>query len=190
MEKRDSKWKTMIRDREVAFWTRTCIHEAKLVKMLEDREKCMKVALESRDIDWLNSLQHYKENVRLITYEQVNNKALMESLAKRHHELTKSNVKILDWAMKTASSKKKVSLPQIKIFNCVPYTIVPKGLTNPPIPFSNPNPSEETPSIPCKASSQNKTSSTTGRKELTPIKEVEEYLKMEAAKAHASKSSK
>ena len=92
--------------------------------------------------------------------------------------------------MKTVSSKKKVPLPQIRISNYVAYTIVPRDVINPPIPFSNPNPSEETPSVPCKASSQNKTSGTIGRKELTPVKEVEEDLKMEAVKAQASKSSK
>ena len=43
-----------------------------------------------------------------MTYEQVNNRTLLESLAKRQQELTESNVKILDWAMKTVSSKKKV----------------------------------------------------------------------------------
>ena len=154
----------MIRDREVAFWTEMGIHEENLVKMLEDRDKAMKVALESRDRDWLNSLQHCKESIRLMTYDQVNNRELMESLAKRQRELTESNAKILDWAMKIVSSKKKVPLPQIQIYDCVPYTIVPQDVTNPPIPFSNPTPSEETPSIPCKASSQNKTSGTIGRK--------------------------
>ena len=71
----------------------------------------MKAALESRDRDWLNSLEHYKAIFRLMTQEQVNNKTLMESLAKRQCELIKSNAKILDWAMKTISSKKKVPLP-------------------------------------------------------------------------------
>ena len=42
----------------------------------------MKAALESRDRDWLNSLEHCKESFILITHEQVNNKRLMESLAK------------------------------------------------------------------------------------------------------------
>ena len=86
----------MIRDREVAFWTETGIHEANLVKLLEDRDKAMKAALESRDIDWLNSLKHCEEIFRLMTYEQVNNRTLMESLAKRQHELTESNAKIFD----------------------------------------------------------------------------------------------
>ena len=141
----------MIRDREVAFWTETCIHEANLVKMLEDRDKAMKAVLESRDRDWLNSLQHYKESFRLMTYEQVNNRTLMESLAKRLRELTKSNAKILDWVMKIVSGKKKVPLPQIRISDYMPYTIVPQDVINPPIPFSNLNPSEERPSEPCKA---------------------------------------
>ena len=122
----DIEWRIVKRDREVAFWAKTDIHEANLVKMLEDRDKAMKETLESRDKDWLNSLQHCKENIRLMTYEQVNNKALMESLTKRQHELTESNAKILDWAMKIVSSKKKVvPLLQIRISNCVPYTIVP-----------------------------------------------------------------
>ena len=70
-----------------------------------------------------------------MTYEQVNNKKILESLAKRQRELTESNAKILDWAMKTVSNKKKVPLPQIKILDCVPYTVVPQSVTNPPIPF-------------------------------------------------------
>ena len=72
------------------------------------------------------------------------------SLDKRQRELTESNGKILDWAMKIVSNKKKVSLPQIKISDYMPYTVVPQGVTNPPIPFSNPNPDEEGPSKPCK----------------------------------------
>ena len=68
--------------------------------MLEDKDKAMKATLESRDRDWINSLQHCKERIRLISYEQVNSGALMESLAKRQREPTKSNAKILDWVMK------------------------------------------------------------------------------------------
>ena len=115
----------MIRDIEVAFWIETGIHEANLVKMLEDRDKAMKAVLESRNRDWMNSLKHCKESFRLMTYEQVNNRTLMESLAKRQRELIESNAKILDWAMKTVSGKKKAPLPQIRIFDCMPYTIVP-----------------------------------------------------------------
>ena len=48
-----------------------------------------------------------------MSYDVKNNKTLLESLAMRQRELTKSNAKILDWAMKTVSSKKKIPLPQI-----------------------------------------------------------------------------
>ena len=71
-----------------------------------------------------------------------------------------------------------------------PYTIVPQDVTNPPIPFSNPNPKEEIFSEPCKAVVQNKTPSAIGKKELTLVKEVEEYLRMEVAKEKASKRKK
>ena len=36
----------MIRDKEVAFFIETDMHEANLVKMLEHRDKAMKAALE------------------------------------------------------------------------------------------------------------------------------------------------
>ena len=92
--------------------------------------------------------------------------------------------------MKTVSGKKKVSLPQIRIFNRIPYTIVPQDVINPPIPFFNLNPGGEIPFVPCKAPSQNKTSGTIRRKELSPVEEVEEYLKIIETKEKAVKSSK
>ena len=92
--------------------------------------------------------------------------------------------------MKTVSSKKKVPLPQIRISDYVPYIIVPQGVTNPPIPFSNSNPDEEMPSEPCKTPVQNKIPSVTRKKELTPVEEVEEYLRMQATKEMVSKIKK
>ena len=83
-----------------------------------------------------------------------------------------------------------MSLLQIRISDCMPYTIVHSDVTYPPIPFSNSNSSEETPSVPYKAPSQNKNFGIIGRKELTPVNEVEKYLKMEVAKEKASKYSK
>ena len=59
----------MIRYRKVAFWTETCMHEASLLKMLEDKDKAMKATLEPRDRDWLNSLKNCKESFRLMTQE-------------------------------------------------------------------------------------------------------------------------
>ena len=87
---------------------------------LRKRDEEWRGELEKRDQYWLNSIGHMKQSFRLMTYEQVNNRAFLESLAKRQRELTESNAKILDWAMKTVSNKKKVSLPQMRISDCVP----------------------------------------------------------------------
>ena len=67
----------------MAFWTEIGKHEARLIKMLEDRDNALKACPESRDNNWLNSLAHCKQSFRLMTYEQVNNRTLLESLAKR-----------------------------------------------------------------------------------------------------------
>ena len=106
-KKKDTEWRTVIRDRKVAFWTETRKHEIELIKMLEDRDKALKASLESRDQNWLNSLEHCKQSFRLMIYEKVNSRTLLESLAKRQQELTEINAKILDWAMKTVSNKIK-----------------------------------------------------------------------------------
>ena len=81
-------------------------------------------------------------------------------------------------------------LPQIRISDCVPYTVVPQGETNPTLPFLNPNPDIEGPSEPCKELAKNKAPGVIEKKELTPVEEVEEYLKMEAAKEKAARSKK
>ena len=60
-----------------------------------------------RDQHWSNCIGHMKQSLRLMTYEQINNGTLLETLAKRQRELTKSNAKILDWTMKTISNKKR-----------------------------------------------------------------------------------
>ena len=135
-------------------------------------------------------MAHCKQRFRLTTYEQVNNRSFLESLAKRQRELTESNAKILDWAIKTVSNKNKVSLPQIRILDCVPYTIVPPGETNPVLPFLNLNPDKEGPFEPYKEPTKNKALGVTKKKELTLIEEVKEYLRMEAAKEKATRSKK
>ena len=70
-------------------------------------------ALQNRDKLWLGSLEHCKQSYRMMTYELVKNRIVLESIGKRQCKLVKSNVEILDWAMKTVSSKKKVPLPNI-----------------------------------------------------------------------------
>ena len=67
----------------MAFWTETGKHEARLIKMLKDRDNALKASLESRDKNWLNSLEYCRQSFRLMAYEQVNNRTLLESLAKR-----------------------------------------------------------------------------------------------------------
>ena len=75
---------------------------------------------------------------------------------------------------------------QIRISDCIPYTIVSLDVTYPPVHFSNPNQGGEIPFVPCREPPQNKTSGTTS-KELILEEEVEEYLKKEATKENPQK---
>ena len=125
-----------------------------------------------------------------MSYEVKNNRTLLESLAMRQRELTESNAKILDWAMKTVSNKKKIPLPQIRISYCRPYTIVPQGVTDPPIPYTNPDSIGAGTSTPCTETQKDKTPRTSRKKELTLVEEVEEYLRMEAAKERDARNKK
>ena len=142
---------------------------------MRERDNALKASMYSRDNNCMNSLGHYKQSFRLMRYEIINKRTLLESLTMRQRELTKSNAKILDWAMKIVSSKKKIPLPQIQISYCRPYTIVPQGVTDPPRPYTNPDSVGAGPSAPCTKTQKNKTPRTSGKKELTPVEEVEEY---------------
>ena len=95
--------------------------------------------MDSRDSNFMKSLGHCKQSFRVMSFEIINNRTLLESLAMRQQELTESNAKILDWAMKTVSSKKKIPLPQIRISDCRPYNVLPQGVIEPSIPYTNPN---------------------------------------------------
>ena len=81
--------------------------------------------MDTRDSNCMNYLGHCKQSFRVMSFEIVNNKTLLESLAMRQQELTESNAKIIDWVMKIVSSKKKIPLPQIRILDSRPYTILP-----------------------------------------------------------------
>ena len=146
--------------------------------------------MDSRDNNCMNSLGHCKQSFRMMSYDVKNNRTLLESLAMRQRELIESNAKILDWAMKTVSSKKKIPLPQIRISDYRPYTIIPHGVTNPPIPYTNPHSIGAGTSTPCTETQKDKTPRTSGKKELTPVEEVEEYLRMEEAKERAARNKK
>ena len=110
-----------------------------------------------------------------MSYDVRNNRTLLKSLAMRQRELTKSNAKILDWAMKTISSKKKIHLPQIRISDYRPYSIIPQGVTNPyPIPTQSQLRQALLHLV--QKHKKKKNPRTSGKKELTPVEEVEEYL--------------
>ena len=117
LKKMDEEWKIEIKKRDTKRRT-----------ILRDRDNALKESMDSRDNKCMNSLGHCKQSFRLMSYEIINNRTLLESLAMRQRELTDSNAKILNWAMKTVSSKKKITLPQIRISDCRPYTIVPRVL--------------------------------------------------------------
>ena len=63
-------------------------------------------------------------------------------------------------------------------------------MTDPPIPYTNPDSLRAGPSLPCTETQKNKTPRISRKKELTPVEEVEEYLKMEAAKEKAGRNKK
>ena len=50
---------------------------------LKQRDEEWRAKLEKRDQNWLYSLAHYKQGFCLMTYEKVNSRTLLESLAKR-----------------------------------------------------------------------------------------------------------
>ena len=157
---------------------------------MRDRDNALKASMDSRDNNCMNSLGHCQQSFLMMSYEVKNNRTLLESLAMRQRELIESNAKILDWAMKTVSSKKKISLPQIQISYCIPYTIVPQGVTDPPIPYTNPESIGAGTSTPCTETQKDKTPRTSRKKELTLVEEVEEYLRMKAAKERATRNKK
>ena len=84
--------------------------------------------------------------------------------------------------MKMVLSKKKVSLPNIQISDYVPYTIVPKDVTNPSIPFTNLEEPRETPFVPFKTLPQDKTYGAIRMSRKT-LEEIEKYKKEQAQKA-------
>ena len=78
---------------------------------MRDSDNALKESMDSRDKNSMNSLGHCKQSFHLMSYEIKNNRTLLESLAMRQRELTESNAKILDWAIKTVFIKKKIPLP-------------------------------------------------------------------------------
>ena len=125
MKERDNQLKLQLQLRNEYMEAEHKRRDQNMEDALRKRDEEWRGELEKKDQCWLNSMGHMKQSFQLMTYEEVNNRAFLESLAKRQRELSESNAKFLDWVMKTVSNKKKVPLPQIRILDCVPYTIVP-----------------------------------------------------------------
>ena len=115
MKERDNQLRLQLQLRDGYLEAELKRRDQNLEDALRKRDEEWRDELEKRDKYWLNSMRHMKQSFQLMTYEQVNNKAFLESLAKRQRELTNSNAKILDSAMKTVSNKKKVSLPLMRL---------------------------------------------------------------------------
>ena len=92
--------------------------------------------------------------------------------------------------MKTVSNKKKIPLPQIQISDCRTYTVLPQGVTEQSVPYTNPDSIGIPHFAPYKETKKDEPTSTSGKKELTPVEEVEEYLRMEVARERAAKNKK
>ena len=85
LRKRDEEWRSEIEKKDQEWRA-----------ILRDRDNTLKVSMDARDSNYMNSLGHCKQSFLLMSYEIVNNKSLLESLAMRQGELTENNAKILD----------------------------------------------------------------------------------------------
>ena len=90
--------------------------------------------------------------------------------------------------MKTVSGKKKVSLQNIQISDYVPYSIVPKDVTNISIPFTNPEKPGEIPFVPFKTLPQDENYGTIRMSRKTP-EEIEKYKREQAQKVKSPEKS-
>ena len=96
MKERDDQLKIQLQLRDKYFDAELIRRDQSLEDALKQRNEEWRAELEKRDQNWLNSLTHCKKIFHLMTYEQVNNRTLLESFVKRQRELTESNAKILD----------------------------------------------------------------------------------------------
>ena len=90
--------------------------------------------------------------------------------------------------MKTVLGKKKMPLPNIRISDYVPYTVVPKDVKSPSIPFTNLEEHGEIPFVPFKTLSQDETYGTLRMSRRTP-EEIEKYKREKAQKAKSPEKS-
>ena len=83
MKERDDQLKIQLQLINEYFGLELRRRDQNLEYALKKKDEEWRAELEKRDQNWLNSLAHYKQSFRLLTYEQVNNRTLLESLAKR-----------------------------------------------------------------------------------------------------------
>ena len=55
--------------------------DMKWITVLIDRDNDLKARMDSRDSNFMNSLGHYKQSFRLMSFEIINNRTLLESLS-------------------------------------------------------------------------------------------------------------
>ena len=89
MKERDDQLKLQLQLRDEYMEAKLRRRDRNLEDALKQRDEEWGAELEKRDQYWLiNSMAHCKQSFRLMTYEQVNNITLLESLTKRQRELT------------------------------------------------------------------------------------------------------
>ena len=96
MKEMDNQLKLQLQLRDEYMEAELIRRDRNLEDALKKIDEEWRAELEKMDRYWLNSMTHYKKSFRLMTYEKVNNRTLLESLAKRKRELIESNAKILD----------------------------------------------------------------------------------------------
>ena len=94
-------------------------------RVLKERDKAKHDSMISKGKFWLDNLDSWNHYLKSMYFEQVNMGKTLGSIALRQAELIKGNVKILDWAMATVSSKKNITAPKIIISYYIPYVIQP-----------------------------------------------------------------
>ena len=95
MKERDDQLKLQLQLRDEYMEVELRRRDQNLEDALKQRDEEWRAELEKRDQNWLKSLAHWMQSFRLMTYEQVNSITLLESLAKRLHELTIKKCKVL-----------------------------------------------------------------------------------------------
>ena len=83
LEERDEMWRVELKERDEEYWRGQKERDGILSRTMERRDQAIQNCLVCRDQGWLNGLHHYKESLRLMTMEYINNKATLESIGKR-----------------------------------------------------------------------------------------------------------